>query len=107
MENLNYTLTHIDYILVDLVSFDDNSGFDIDLSNLLQVFSGAFKIKNSFEDSHFVFVEGIGSVTTWRSSGGDSQNLLGHPFHASDLHGLVVFLPHLSSSEDFRGDYFY
>lgn len=70
--------------------FDLNSGFNGDGGDLLNNLGGRVQIDQTLVDSHLETVEGLGTVTTRRLTGGDTENLGGETNGTLDLELLVL-----------------
>ena len=75
---------------------DVNWGVDLEHGDVLDGWRWAVDIDDSLVDSHLISVPGVGSLTTWRFSGGNSQDLGWNSDWTSGLVSLV-----LGSNEDF------
>ena len=69
---------------------DIDGGINLEGGDVLDDRRWAHHINNSFVDSHFVPVPGVGAFTAWRLPGGDSQDLGGNSDWAPGLESLVL-----------------
>ena len=54
---------------------DIDGGVNLEVSDVLDSAGWAHDVNDSFVDSHFKSIPGVGSLSTWTFTGGDSQSL--------------------------------
>ena len=67
-----------------------DGGINSEVGNLTDDGGGAVDVENALVDSHFESIPGVGSVTTRRTSGSDSEALGGHAVGSLGLESLVL-----------------